>query len=338
MIIVCKLKWTIIAILILFVGSLGLAQGEQESQDVLPLQIGQQAFGTFRWVNFAIQHYGIDEEVGLNLEVTSYGSKQATEIALRSDEADIVVDDFIGVMLMRQRGVPVKAVYPYSLATGGAVVLAVSDINGIEDMRNATIAAASLRDKSLLILRALAVSEYGFDPQVTGDVIAASPPLMAELMKRGDIDVGIPYWHFVARMVGSGEFREVMRVTEMLEALGLPSDLPILVIVARDDVNPEAVRRYIRAFEMVTERMKRNDSIWQAILDAGLYELEDPSLMENVSERWMAGVPERWNQEVIDGLANLIEEMVEVAGAEVVGVSEIDPEAYTTKFADVESQ
>lgn len=43
MIIVSKLKGILIAIFILFIGSLGLAQEAQESQNVQTLQIGQQA-------------------------------------------------------------------------------------------------------------------------------------------------------------------------------------------------------------------------------------------------------------------------------------------------------
>jgi NitT/TauT family transport system substrate-binding protein len=190
------------------------------------VRVGLEAVGTFSWVTYAMEHYGVDQELGLNLETTTYATKQAKELALRAGEADIVVDDFLGPVLWREQGIPAKAVYPYSLATGGVVVAAGSDIQSVEDLRDSTLAATNLRDKSLLILRTLGVSQYGFDPQLEGEVIAAAPPLMEELLARGEVDAAIPPWHFIARMVGSGDYREVIANTEMLEQLGMSSDHP----------------------------------------------------------------------------------------------------------------
>ncbi|MDQ3396927.1 MAG: PhnD/SsuA/transferrin family substrate-binding protein [Deinococcota bacterium] len=297
------------------------------------VRVGLEAVGTFSWVTYAMEHYGVDQELGLNLETTTYATKQAKELALRAGEADIVVDDFLGPVLWREQGIPAKAVYPYSLATGGVVVPAGSDIQSVEDLRDSTLAATNLRDKSLLILRTLGVSQYGFDPQLEGEVIAAAPPLMEELLARGEVDAAIPPWHFIARMVGSGDYREVIANTEMLEQLGMSSDLPILVVVARDDLDPEVLRRFLQGMEMTVERMQQDEEIWDLILAEELYSLPDPSLFPRVVERWEMGLPQVWDQEVIDGLARLVDEMVALAGAEVVGVERFDPDAYTTEFA-----
>lgn len=301
----------------------------QEQQTV---RIGLQASGTFSWVVHAMEYFGIDEELGLTLESETYATKQATEIALRSGDADIVVDDFVGVVQMRSRDVPVRGVYPYSRATGGVVVPTDAGIETIADLEGTTIGAASLDDKSLLILRALAVADYGFDPQASSNVIAASPPLMEELLAQGELDVAIPYWHFVPRMTATGDYRDLMEVSEMLEQLGLSSDLPLLVMVARDGMDPELLRTFLRGFELALERMRTDDGVWTSILDNELYSLPDPSLFPSVRARWEAGLPEMWTQETISGLVTLTEQLVEVAGAEVVGVEEIDPAAFTTEF------
>lgn len=307
--------------------------GTAAAQEQPTVRIGLQASGTFSWVVHAMEYFGIDEELGLTLKSETYATKQATEIALRSGEADIVVDDFVGAVQMRSRDVPVRAVYPYSRATGGVVVPADGEIESLADLEGRTVGAASLDDKSLLILRALSVAEYGFDPQTSSNVIAASPPLMEELLAQGELDAAIPYWHFVPRMTATGDFRDLMQVSEMLAALGLSDDLPLLVIVARDEMDPEVLRTFLRAFELTLERMQNDDGIWQSILDNELYSLPDPSLFPSVRERWQAGLPETWTQETIDGLVELTEELVAVAGAEVVGVEAIDPAAFTTEFA-----
>jgi NitT/TauT family transport system substrate-binding protein len=312
---------------VVFAAGSGIAQPPPQT-----VRVGLEAVGTFSWVTFAMEHYGIDEEVGLHLVTTTYATKQAKELALREGQTDIVVDDFVGVLLWREQDIPAKAVYPYSLATGGIVVPADSEIQSIADLRGRRIAATSLRDKSLLILRSLAVANHGFDPQVESEVIAAAPPLMEELLAGGEIDAAIPPWHFVARMVGTGNYREIAAVTDLLAELGVSGEVPILVLAARDDMNPEALHAFLRGMEMTIERMRQDEEIWDLILAEELYSLPDPSLFPQVVQRWEAGIPQVWNQEVIENIEELVNNMVELAGAEVVGVSSFNPEAYTTEF------
>ena len=317
----------ILAVLVTLLMSVAVAQEPRT------VRIGLQASGTFSWVVFAMEYFGIDEELGITLESETYATKQATEIALRGGEADIVVDDFVGAAQMRSRGVPVRGVYPFSRATGGIVVPTGAGVESIADLEGLTIGAASLDDKSLLILRALALSQYDFDPQVDSNVIAVSPPLMEELLGSGELEAAIPYWHFVPRMTAGGNYRDLMQVSEMLSELGLSNDLPLLIVIARDGMDPELLRTFLRGFEQTIARMQEDDEVWNAILDNELYSLEDPSLFPSVRERWENGLPQAWDEETIAGLVALTEDLVEVAGAEVVGVETIDPEAYTTEFA-----
>lgn len=315
-----------VTVWVLLLGCVGLAA----AQETKTVRVGLQASGTFSWVVHAAEYFGTADEMGLVIEAETYATKQATEIALRSGDVDIVVDDFVGVVQMRSRDVPVRGVYPYSRATGGVVVG--DEVQTIADLAGKTIGAASLDDKSLLILRALSVSQYGFDPQTDSNVIAASPPLMEELLLQGELEVAIPYWHFVPRMTATGEYRDLMNVSEMLSELGLSPDLPLLVIAARDEMDAATLKTFLRVFKATLTRMQNDDGVWTSILDNELYSLPDPSVFPSVRSRWEAGLPQTWTQETITGLVELTEALVEVAGAEVVGVEAIDPAAFTTEF------
>lgn len=327
-------KWRSKQLILIVVSWLVFLAGTSLAQQELTVRVGLQSTGTFSWVVHAMDYYGIDDELGLTIESTTYATKQATEIALRAGEVDVVVDDFIGVVLMHDRGIPVRAIYPYGRAVGGVVVPVDSDVQTVEDLKGKTIAAASLDDKSLLILRALTSSQYGFDPQVDGETLQAAPWLMEGLMDDGEIDVGIPFWHFVARMEATGKYRDVMMVTDMLDQLGLSNDLPILVLVGREETDPAVLTTFIRALQMATERMKDDsmDGVWASILENELYTLPDASQFPEVRARWEAGLPTVWNQEIIDGLVALTEDLVAVAGAEIVGVESIDASAFTTEY------
>lgn len=318
-------------IVVLAAGGLGSAGAQQP----VTVRVGLEASGTFSWVVYAMHYYGLDKKNGLDVKSIKYATKQASRLALQEGKVDIVVDDFIGVVQDRNAGIPVQAVYPYSKATGGVVVRADSPIKTIADLKGKTIAASSLNDKSLLILRALTTSKYGFDPQTDGKVLTAAPPLMTQLLASGKIDAAIPYWHFVARMVGSGKYRDIMNVTDMLKQLGLRTDLPILVVVARQGANPVAIKRFLLTMKETTQRMSQDSmsGVWQQILKQGLYSLPDPSLFPAVRKRWEAGLPGAWNQQVIDGLVTLVNQLVKVAGPKVVGVDHLPKDAFTTRYA-----
>jgi NitT/TauT family transport system substrate-binding protein len=305
------------------------------AQDLPRVNAAMEAAGTFSWILHAMDTFDLDTLNGIDVVGTTYASKQATELALRSGEADVTVDDFLGAVILRDAGVAVTGIYPYAKAVGALVVPTDSDITTLEDLRGRTLAAGSLRDKSLLILRALTLSQYGFDPQEDGEVVAAAPPLMLQLISSGEVDAGLPLWHFVARMEAAGSGREIMPVTGMLEALGLPGDLPNLMVLARDDMPDEHKRAFISAMMDTVdllESLPSDDPFWQSILELELYTLPDPSQFPAVIDRWKLGTPDAWTEESIDGLIEMVERLVELAGADVVGVESIPRDAYTTAF------
>lgn len=310
--------------------------GSAQAQGTKTIKVGLQAGGTFSWVVYAIERFGIDKQLGIEVKEVTYPTKPATQLALRAGEVQVTVDDFIEAVRMQQQGIAAKAVYPYSLVTGGLMVKADSPIKTLADLKGRTIGAQSLGDKSLLILRTLAVSKYGFDPQKDSKIISAAPPLMAELMRKGEIDAGLPFWHIMARQVASGESREVISAATMLKEMGAPADLPLLLIVARNDLDNDTLQRLLKAVQLANEKMKTTDSFWTEILDKKLYALPDPTLMPAVRKRWESGLPKRWDAGIVVSLTNLVQRMVQIAGSEVVGVGRFDTRAYSTAFKPTE--
>src|SRR5690554_2141712 len=179
--------------------------------DLPVVNAAMEATGTFSWIVHAMDYFGTAADNGIRVVGTPYASKQATEIALRSGEADVKVDDFLAPVLLRQAGIQASGIYPYATAVGGLVVPADSDIQGVEDLDGKTIAAGALRDKSILILRTLTLSQHGFDVG-DGQVVQAAPPLMMELTASGEVDAALPLWHWVARMEAAGVAREIMKI------------------------------------------------------------------------------------------------------------------------------
>src|SRR5690554_2434601 len=114
-----KLKSILTSVLAAGIATAAFAQEETHT-----IRVGQQATGTFSWITHAIDYYDLAEKYDLEILEQTYASKPATQLALQTGEVDIVVDDFIGAVTMRDAGVPVRAIWPFSKATGGIVVAA----------------------------------------------------------------------------------------------------------------------------------------------------------------------------------------------------------------------
>jgi NitT/TauT family transport system substrate-binding protein len=309
--------------------------GFGQAQNLPRVEAAMQAVGTFSWIVHGMDTFGFDVLNGIDVVGTTYASKAAVEIALRGGEADVIVDDFLGPVLLRANGVDVTAIFPYATAIGGLVVGNDSTIDSLDDLQGATIAASSLDDKSLIILRALTISQYGFDVQNDAEVLAAAPPLMSQLIGNGEADAALPLWHWVARMEAGGVGKELMTVADMLGMLDLPTDLPNLVVVARDSMDDALKTKFIAALVETVEYMKtlpNDDPFWQSILDLELYSLPDQAQFPAVVDRWRLGTVTNWTDTQVEGLVAMVDRLVEIAGAEVVGVESVPADAYSTAF------
>ncbi len=310
---------------------LGLpAVGAAEAQKTI--DVGLQAGGTLSWVTFAIERYKLDQQLGFTLKATTYASKEATRVALRSGAAQVVVDDFLEVTLLRQKGFPVSAVYPFSLLTGGVVVPQDSPIRSVADLQGKTLGATSLTDKTLLILRAYTKLKAGFDVQDASKVVSVSSPLMEQFMNRGEIQAGIPFWHHNARMVSGGKFRELVSSGDLMKGLGLPKNVPLLYVVARTDTDPATLRLFLKAMLLAEEKMKSDAAFWPAMLDANLYVLPDRAQLPALRRQWAAGLPTHWTAADLNATLLLTRKMIEVAGADVVGLTRLDTRAFNTSY------
>jgi NitT/TauT family transport system substrate-binding protein len=311
---------------------MSLGQGAAQTIPGSTVKVGLQSGGTLAWVVYAISRYGIDKELGLNVQATTYASKDASRIALRSGAAQVVVDDFLEVTSLRQKGFPVSAVYPFSLLAGGLMVPTGSGINTVADLKGKTIGATSLSDKSLLLLRAYAIRKYNFDPIKDSKVVAVSSPLMEQFMGRGEIEAGFPFWHHGARMAAAGKYRQLISTGELLRGLNLPAKVPLLYFIARDDTNPAALRLFVKATQLAEERMKQDDAYWPAMLAQNLYALPDASQLPALRKQWEAGLPKSWSSADVASTLLLTRKLIEVAGPDVVGTTRLDTTAFNILF------
>ncbi|EBX4817054.1 ABC transporter substrate-binding protein, partial [Salmonella enterica subsp. enterica serovar Newport] len=187
-----------------------------QAQEVV--RIGALKFGTVNWELDTIAKNGFDAKNGVKMEVTYFAGEDASNIAFRAGDVDVIVTDWLEVARARADGQDVTFA-PYSATTGGVMVKEDSPVKTFADLKGKKLAVAGgAFDKSWLLLQGLATKE-GFDVAKENEIAYGAPPLLAEKLKSGEFDAALNYWQFNARLEAEG-YRRVISADDAARALG----------------------------------------------------------------------------------------------------------------------
>jgi NitT/TauT family transport system substrate-binding protein len=295
------------------------------------IRVGSEGGGTLTWALYVMQKLGLDRRYGVAVQPVPFATKDAARMALRGGAVDIKVDDWLYVSVARAEGLRIQAVDAYSRAVGGIVVRADTPVRSIADLRGRRIGVTSLADKSYLILRAVAVSRFGFDPQRDSQVITAAPPLLNQLLARKDVDAIVQYWHFVAQLVATPQYRELSSTLALLRRLEPGVDLPFLVVAATDEAvrtEPRGLRGFLAALRDSQAQLASRADLWADLWSQNLLGVADRSALPAIQERYRLGLPGPWTRATVTGLLRLTATLAGIAGSETLGIARLDPAAY----------
>ena len=245
------------------IGFSSLSFAEIESS----IKVSVLKFGTVNWTLDTIKRNGLDKQNGFELVIQPLASIQASNIALQAKAADIIVSDWTWVA--RQRGGASNYSFaPYSSATGAVIVPEHSSIRSIQDLagKRLGIAGGGL-DKSWLLLRTLALKE-GMDLDKDVEKVFGAPPLLNNLVLRGDIDALINFWHYNAHLKPKG-YRELINTHDIIHRLGIKRTVPILGYVFSEawaKKNATILNNFLAASRQAGELLCESDAQWAAIL------------------------------------------------------------------------
>ena len=91
--------------------------------------------------------------------------------------------------------------------------------------------------------------------------------MLNETLKRGEIPAALNFWQYNARLDGD-KFVELIKVEDMLPAVGLPADMPLLGWVFSErwaKANPAALAAYLAAAAEARTLLADSPAEWQAI-------------------------------------------------------------------------
>lgn len=284
------------------------------------LVLGLQESGTALWEIEAIRNLGLEQKHGVTLEIRPLADSRAGQIALQAGAVDVILSDFTWVSAQRHLGSDFTMV-PHSLAAGGLIVPAESDIETIEDLAGKTLGVAGGPvEKSFVVLQAYYAAQTG---EALADVVEArfgAPPLVNELLASDGVDAGLNFWHWNARAKAAG-MREVVSVAEMFEGLGLSEPPPLLGWTFSETMASEkrdALVKFLDASFEAKAALLSDDAIWDD-LAATMGAEDDPALFVQLRAGYRAGIVQRYapdNTQLAELAFGLL---AEFGGSDVVG-------------------
>jgi NitT/TauT family transport system substrate-binding protein len=297
-------------------GAIGTAQAQD---DGVSLVIGVQESGTVRWELEAIEALGLDEQHGVDLELRYLADSRAGQIALQSGAVDVILSDFVWVSVQRGSGSTVTMV-PHSLAVGGLMVPADSDLTDVGDLAGTTIGVAGgPADKSWVVLQAYYADATGGTLAEDASARYGAPPLINELLGTGAIDAGLNFWQWNARLKADG-MRELISVADMLEGLGIATQPPLLGWTFTEETaeaKGEALTRFLEASFDAKEALKTDDDVWTGL--AALMGTEAGSaLFESLRDDYRGGIVDGYDPSDVEAATAAYALMARQGGSEVV--------------------
>lgn len=231
------------------------------------VRVGTLKFGTVNWELDVMSRHGLDAAHGFMLKPLDFAGKDGAAVALQGGEVDVILTDWLWVAKRRAMGGDFAFV-PHSHVTGALIVRNDSGIKALEDVKGKKIGiGGGPADKSWILLRAFAQKQLGFDPAREATPVFAAPPLLNETMKRGELAAVLNFWQYNARL-DPGAFTELVKVEDMLPALGLPPDMPLLGWVFAASwakTNPDLAMSYIAAAAEARHILATQPAEWQTI-------------------------------------------------------------------------
>lgn len=286
----------------------------------MTLVLGTQESGTAQWEVETVKRLELDKKHGLSLELRPLADSRAGQIALQTGAVDVILSDFVWVSIQRNQGTMVTIV-PHSLAVGGLMADPESGIDSVDDLKGKTIAiAGGPVDKSWVTLQAYYAKETGGKLVDEVEARYGAPPLVNELLAKGEADAALNFWHWNARAKVAGD-AEVISVKQMLTDLGVPGEAPLLGWAFMDstaEAKPEALTAYLNASFDAKQVLLTDDSAWEPLKEL-MGAADNPALFETLRDDYRAGIVTSYDPNSIEAAVASFALMAEYGGPDLVG-------------------
>lgn len=282
------------------------------------LRVGVLQFGTVNWEMDVILRHHLDTANGFAIKIVPLSSKNANSIALQGGAVDVIVSDWIWVNRQRAAGKD-YTFFPYSLTVGGLYVRPDSGIQQLSDLKGRKLGVAGGPvDKSWLLLQAFG-RKQGLDIANTVEPAFAAPPLLNQLMLKGDLPAVLNFWHYGARLEAAG-MQPLVDVRSMLDGLDITEPVPMLGWVFSSrwaEKNQVLIEGLFKASYAAKRILEESDEEWETI--APLTKAKDRATLENLKQGYRKGIPHGLKKNGMNVASKVFDMLATEGGKKLVG-------------------
>ncbi|WP_226008111.1 ABC transporter substrate-binding protein [Natrinema salinisoli] len=288
--------------------------------------------GSPRYMLYTIKRLGIDHEHGFHLDVqlvsdTLEGGMETVEARLQDGDADLIDIDYISTARERSRGADIVAIYPYGRTVGKLVAPERTDIGGLADLSGHRIGVVRRLDKNWILTRAACRSYYGFDPDETATPIEAGSKVeLTRMLRDGEVDAALQFWQIVPEITERGPYEAVVSMADVVQRLARTDNrVPVSTFLTSEEFLAEretTVRRFTAAYRDAVDRLLTDDDLWDEIGEKLMTD-DEPVIVAAIRDGWRDMVVREWDAETVQGMEQLFDQLLEVAGSNALGVDHI---------------
>lgn len=318
----------------LFILSLTLALFPALAQALDKVRVGVLEFGTVNWELDVMQEHKLAEAHGFELEVVPVASGDAATVALLGGAVDVIVTDWIWVA--QQRAAEQNyLLFPYSTSVGSLLASPTAKIQTLADLKGKKLGVAGgAKDKSWLLLRAYAQQNAKIDLAKEAEIQYGAPPLLNEIMQKGELDAVLNFWNFAARLQDAG-LQTVITVPQVLEGLGIQKDLPMIGWVFSEIWAKEheiAVKGFLTASYAAKKIMHESDEEWVRIRPR--MKADKDSVFSALRDAFRAGIPSCFGEKQQTAASQTFKLLAELGGKDLVGdLKELPQDVFYSGFS-----
>lgn len=297
------------------------------------IRVGALQFGTVNWELDVIQHRALDLQQGVKIEIVPLGSKNASNVALLGGAVDLIVGDWIWVSRLRAEGKQFAFV-PYSLIVGKLYAHPDADISDLADLSGKTLGiAGGPVDKNWLLLRAYSQQTLGWDLNDRAMKRFVAPPLLNQLMIRGNLSAALTFWHYGARLESAG-MKPVIDIEHVLSGLGVSHSVPLLGWIFDEtwaNDNRAALQGFLRASYAAKALLETDDSAWEELRP--MMKAENEQTFQALKQGYLSGIPKQFGEQEMQAAAQTFDIMAQLGGEELIGKSrQLSPGTFWSGF------
>ncbi|TXH69624.1 MAG: ABC transporter substrate-binding protein [Thiothrix sp.] len=298
------------------------------------VRVGVLEFGTVNWELDVLKEQKLDTTNNFELEVVPVASADAATVALLGGSVDIIVTDWIWVAQQRAAGLD-YVLFPYSTAVGSLLANPKANIKTLAELKGKKLGVAGgAKDKSWLLLRAYAQQQNQIDLAKEAEIQYGAPPLLNEVMQKGELDAVLNFWNFAARLQDDG-LETLITVPQVLEGLGIQKDLPMIGWVFSEEWaldHEAAAKGFLSASYAAKKIMKDSDEEWVRIRPK--MKADKDSVFSALRDAFRAGIPTCFGDKQQAAATQTFKLLADLGGKDLVGeVKELPQGVFYSDFS-----